>query len=435
MYSGFEKIGEHMYIRRALEPVVERYAEHFKIVVVTGPRQVGKTTMLRHIMERQKAEQGIQRDYVTLDNAAVRELAQRDPALFLQRYRPPILIDEIQKAPELLPYIKETVDMADGNGSFWLTGSQPLHLMKEVSESLAGRAGVVELLGLSNAELAGVPSEPFVPGEGYFRRRIATCEPFDVCEAYRRMAAGALPGIRALPDDLRAGGYESYIETYVMRDIRNLSQVGDELKFRRFITACAALTARPVVYADLARMADIDEKTAKTWLSLLVSTYLVKVVSPYANNLLKRLSKQPILHFTDTGLAAYLAGWDGPVTLERGAMSGQIFETYAFGEVCKSYVNAGLKPPVTFFRNNDKREIDLLLDKDGVLYPVEVKQTAAPRPDDTKNFRAIDPVASDAVPPELAPLKRTIGAGCVLCMATDTYPVNSRAWAFPVWAV
>lgn len=172
----------------------------------------------------------------------------------MQRNKPPILIDEIQKALELLSYIKEAVDAADGTGSFWLTGS--------------------------------------------------------------------FPGIRALPDDLRAGGYESYIETYIMRDIRDLAQVGDELKFRRFMTACAALTARPVVYADLARMADIDEKTAKTWLSLLASTYLVKVVSPYANNLLKRLNKQPILHFADTGLAAYLTGWDGPVTLERGAMSG-----------------------------------------------------------------------------------------------------------------
>jgi len=236
-------------------------------------------------------------------------------------------------------------------------------------------------------------------------------------------------------DDIRAGGYESYIDTYIMRDIRDLAHVGDELKFRRFMGACAALTARPVVYAELARLADVSEKTAKAWLSLLVSTHLVKVVQPYANNLLKRLNKQPIMHFTDTGLATYLTGWDGPETLEKGALSGQIFETFAFVEVYKSYLNAGRKPPVTFFRSNDKKEIDMLLDLDGTLYPIEVKKTAQPQGSDTKNFGAIDPVAAEEVPSDYAQLKREIGVGTVLCMTQDAYPVNRRAWAFPVWAI
>ena len=285
-----------MYITRALEPLVRRYSEHFKVVVVTGPRQVGKTTMLNHLME-EDASEGIERAYVTLDNTAILQTAKEDPALFLQRYRPPVLIDEIQKAPELLPYIKEIVDASNQTGTVWLTGSRPFHLMKEVSESLAGRVGVIEMLGLSGAEISGVPSEPFSPGQDYFVHRVTASNSYNVIEAYDRICAGSLPGIRSLPDDLRAGAYESYLDTYIMRDIRDLSQIGDELKFRRFMTACAALTSKPVVYAELARIADIDEKTAKTWLSLLVSSYIVKIVEPYANNLLKRLSKQPVMHF------------------------------------------------------------------------------------------------------------------------------------------
>lgn len=423
-----------MYIKRALESVVRRYSEHFKVVVVTGPRQVGKTTMLRHLMEEDAAS-GIERAYVNLDNTAILQTAKEDPALFLQRYRPPVLIDEIQKAPELLPYIKEIVDSTGLTGTVWLTGSQPFHLMKEVSESLAGRVGVIEMLGLSGAEIADVESEPFSPGQDYFVRRVGMSKPYDVIEAYERICAGSLPGIRALPDDLRPGGYESYLDTYIMRDIRDLSQIGDELKFRRFMTACAALTSKPVVYAELARIADIDEKTAKTWLSLLVSSYIVKVVEPYANNLLKRLSKQPIMHFLDTGLAAYLTGWTSPRALEAGAMSGQIFESYVFGEVYKSFLNAGRRAPLHFFRNNDKKEIDLLLESDGTLYPIEVKKTASPSKKDARNLGVLDPVASDDVPAALSSLKRTIGMGAIICMAQDTFPVGERAWAFPVWAV
>ncbi len=220
-----------------------------------------------------------------------------------------------------------------------------------------------------------------------------------------------------------------------MRDVRDLAQVGDELKLRRFMGACAALTSKPIVYAELARIADIDEKTAKTWLSLLASSYLVKIVRPYSNNLLKRLNKQPVMHFTDTGLAAYLSGWHSAETLELGAMSGQVFETYAFNEMCKSYLNAGLRPPVTFFRNNDKKKIDLLLEKNGGLYPVEIKRTSSPRKNDVKNFPALDPVASPDVPAEFSSLKREIGMGAVVCMSSDTFPISQRAWAFPVWAV
>ena len=412
-----------MYIDRALEPIVQRYSEHFKVVVVTGPRQVGKATMLRHLAEQDETR-GIARSYVSLDNTALRLAAKEDPELFLQRYRPPVLIDEIQKAPELLPYIKLFADVSDEPGRYWLTGSQPLHLMREVSESLAGRAGIIEMLGLSNAEIAGRTSMPFDPSPEYFTGRVVDMPSYDVREAYRRIAAGSLPAIRALPDDLHAGGYDSYIDTYVMRDIRDLAHIGDELKFPRFMAGCAAFTSKPVVYAELARIADIDEKTAKTWLSLLASSYLVKIAQPYSNSLLKRLSKQPIMHFTDTGLAAHLSGWRSAESLEFGAMGGQVFETFAFGEVYKGYLNTGLRPPLTFFRNNDKKEIDLLLEKDGRLHPVEVEKTASPNRKDIRNFSAIDPVSAEDAPSDLLALKREIGMGAVLCMASDAYPIG-----------
>lgn len=423
-----------MYIKRALEPLVRKYSENFKVVVLTGPRQVGKTTMLKHLMAADE-QTGIRRAYVSLDTGAMQSLAKDDPALFLQRYKPPVLIDEIQRAPELLPYIKEAVDSSEEKGLFWLTGSQPLHLMKEVSESLAGRAGIIEMLGLSNAEMAGIESTPFCPGKDYFVERVSHSKAFGVTEAFERIHRGSFPGILAVDSDLMAAAYDAYIDTYIMRDIRDLAQVADELKFRRFMCACAALTSKPVVYAELARIADIDEKTAKAWLSILVSTYLVKIIPPYSNYLIKRLSKQPIMHFTDTGLAAHLAGWSSAAALEIGAMSGQIFETYVFGEIYKSYSNSGKKPPLYFFRTNKQKEIDLLLEKDGVVNAIEVKKTAEPSKGDIKNFNAIEPAAADGVPSELEAFKREIGMGAVICMANDTYPISNNAWAFPVWAI
>lgn len=423
-----------MYIKRALEPVVRSYSEHFKAVVVTGPRQVGKTTMLKHLME-EDAQNGIERSYVTMDDTSIRMAATSDPALFLQRYTPPIMIDEIQKAPELLPYLKIALDETDQNGSYWLTGSQPFHLMRHVSESLAGRVGIIEMLGLSNAEIDGIPSKPFEPSADYFLDRIKTAEPFGVKEAFNRIISGSLPAIRSLPEELRAGAYESYLETYIMRDIRDLAQVADELKFRRFMSACAALTSRPVVYSELARLADIDEKTAKAWLSLLVSSYLVKIVPPYTNNLLKRLTKMPIMHFTDTGLAAYLAGWSSAETLELGAMSGQIFETYAVSEIYKSYVNAAIRPSLFFFRTSNQKEIDLLLEKDNMLFPIEVKKSASPSKGDARNFSALKPLSERNESNDASNMKRQIGMGTVVCLAQDSFPLSDDVWAFPLWAI
>ncbi len=423
-----------MYIKRALEPIVRRYSDNFKAVVVTGPRQVGKTTMLKHLMEEDR-KHGIERSYVTMDDTSLRMIAKNDPALFLQRYEPPVLIDEIQKAPELLPYIKMALDDTEQNGIYWLTGSQPFHLMRHISESLAGRVGIIEMLGLSNSEIAGIESIPIETNTQYVMDRVKVAKPFGLNEAFDRIISGSFPAIRALPQDLRSGAYESYLETYIMRDIRDLAQVADEMKFRRFMSACAALTSRPVVYSELARLSDIDEKTAKSWLSLLVSSYLIKIVPPYTNNLLKRLTKMPVMHFTDTGLAAYLAGWTNADTLERGAMSGQIFETYAYSEICKSFVNAAQNASLFFFRTSTQKEIDILLEKDNMLFPIEVKKGASPVKHDAKNFSALKPLEEIRESNEASLSKRDIGTGTIVCLSNDTYPVSEDAWAFPVWAI
>ncbi len=245
-----------MYIHRAQEALVRKYSEYFKVVAITGPRQVGKTTMLRHIANEES--KGVQRTYVSLDNFAQRELAKSDPELFLQRYRPPVLIDEIQYAPELLPFIKMLVDGSEHTGQFWITGSQPFHLMKSVSESLAGRVGIIEMLGLSNSERTGIDSAAFLPSPAYFESRANQMPQLNSAQVFDRIWSGGFPGIATLPSEMRPAAYDALIDTYLMRDIRDLTQVADELKFRRFLIAVAALTARPVVYAELARIADID---------------------------------------------------------------------------------------------------------------------------------------------------------------------------------
>lgn len=357
------------------------------------------------------------------DNTPLLQTAKEDPARFLQRFRPPALIDEIQKAPELLPYIKMTIDESGTYGLFWLIGSQPLHLMKEVSESLVGRIDVIEMLGLSNSKISGITSEPCEPGADYFIRRTASAKPYGISKTYERIYTGSLPGISALPKDVRGDGSESHLDTHIMHDIRDLAQIDDKLKFRRFVATCATLTSKPIVYAELTRLADINQQTAKTWLSFLMSSYPVKVVEPYANNLLKRLNRQPIMHFLDTGLAAYLAGWSCTEALELGAMSGQ-YSKRSHSEKCTKAFST---------QENDRRCISL----ESTIrrrWTSSWNKTAS-RAKDTRNLGSIDPVTADEVPKDLTAFKPEIGMRCILCMINDTFPVTSHAWAVPIWSV
>ena len=404
-----------MYISRQLEQVVLRANEMFSVLVVTGPRQVGKTTMLEKL-----AEGG--RSYVSLDSPIQREMAINEPDLFLQRFPPPVLIDEFQYAPGLLPYIKIQVDKHKRNGDYWLTGSQMFHMMKQVSESLAGRAAIIPMQGLSNSEIESVPGGQFTGDPSEWFTRAKTRKIRNLKEVYQRIFTGSMP--RAYSGAFDHGlFFSSYIDTYLLRDVRDLKQVGDEMAFLRFMTACAARTGGLLNYANLAKDTGISAPTAKQWLSVLVAVGLVVLVDPYFNNALKRIVKSPKMYFMDTGLCAYLTRWGLPETLEASAMTGQFFETYAVSEIIKSYYNAGKRPPVFYYRDADQKEIDVVIEADNVLYPFEIKKTASPDSGAIRHF------------PALQRVNKEIGAGGLICMVDSVYPIDSTNYYVPVWLI
>ncbi len=422
------------YIHRAAEDTAKEISGMFPVLLVTGPRQVGKTTMLRKLAEEEQAA-GIHRNYVTLDDPDVRFLAKNDPALFLQRYKPPVLIDEIQYATELLPYIKIHADSTHKPGDIWITGSQVFYMMKNVGESLAGRVGIMNLLGLSDAEIYGEESAPFRTDGSWLTERVAKKKPRDLNEIYRRIFLGSMPEMYTNEHMNPETYYRSYVSTYLQRDIHDLTQVADEMQFFNFLTVAAAHTAKPVVYEELAAAAGITAPSAKKWLCLLVSSHIIALVQPYHNNALKRVVRMPLLHFLDTGLAAYLLKWGNPEALEVGAMSGAFFESFVFSEIYKSYLNNGIEPPIYYYRDKDKKEIDLLLFYDNTLFPIEIKKSASPGKSAIKNFHVLDPVADPGRFEGMESLKANIGTGSVICMASDLLPIDRKNWCVPAWLI
>ena len=417
-----------MYIKRAVEETVINVSRVFPVMLVTGPRQVGKTTLLKQLAEEN-------RKYVTLDDPDVRYLAKRDPALFMQRYTPPVLIDEIQYATELLPYIKMNVDASGHKGDFWITGSQVFRLMQNVSESLAGRVGIINLLGLSDAEIYGYKSEPFITDSERLMKRLEITKARGLNDIYARIFRGSMPELYADEYMDWETYYRSYVDTYLQRDIRDLAQVADEMDFYRFMTVAAAHTARPVVYEELANEVGISSPTAKKWLSILLSSHIVALVQPYSNNVLKRVVKMPLMHFLDTGLVAYLLKWGNPEALEKGAMSGAFFESYVFSEIYKSYLNAGKEPPIFYYRDKEQKEIDLLLYQDGTLFPIEIKKAASLGKAAIKSFHVLNPVQEPEKFGAVNEMKTNIGQGSVICMATDFLPIDEKNWFVPVWMI
>lgn len=417
-----------MYIKRAIEETVIKVSKMFPVMLVTGPRQVGKTTLLQKLAEAD-------RTYVTLDDPDVRFLAKRDPALFMQRYNPPILIDEIQYATELLPYIKMYVDTTKRKGDIWITGSQAFRLMDNVSESLAGRVGIINLLGLSDAEIYGYKSKPFTTSSDYLMERIGNTKEKSLNDIYARIFKGSMPELYADENVDWETYYRSYVDTYLQRDIRDLAQVADEMDFYNFMTVVAAHTSKPVVYEELANAAGISSPTAKKWLSILVSSHIIALVPPYHNNVLKRVVKMPLMHFLDTGLAAYLLKWGNSEVLEKGAMSGAFFESFVFSEIYKSYLNAGKEPPIFYYRDKEQKEIDLLIYQNGTLSPIEIKKASSPGRAAIKNFNVLNPVQEPDKFGNIDELKINIGTGNVICMARDLLPLDEKNWYVPVWMI
>ena len=415
-----------MYIKRACEETIRNISKTFPVLLVIGPRQAGRSTVLQHLADKN-------RTIVTLDDLAIRNLAKTDPAMFLQRYQPPILIDEIQYAPELLPYIKMSIDQSKHNGDFWLTGSQAFHLMKNVSESLAGRVGIVNLLGLSTNEIKKNDFEVFDNHPKVLLEKIKRRKPMLSNEVFQRIWKGSMPRLYDNMDVDRELFYSGYLTTYIQRDIKELTQVADELQFMKFMIAVAARTARPLIYQEIADEVEISVPTVKRWISILVSSHIIALVEPFHNHRLKRMVKMPLIHFLDTGLCAFLLKWNTPEVLESGAMAGQFFESYVFSEIYKSYLNQGKIPPVYYYRDKQKKEIDLLIEANNMVYPLEIKKSADPGNQAIRNFHVLEPLESDAE--KYSDLKTNIGYGSVICMANDLLPIDQKNWIVPVWLI
>jgi len=420
-----------MFYERTIKDTIKNVSETFPVLLVTGPRQVGKSTLLESLMEPGRKK-------VSLDNPTIRAMAKSDPELFLQRYAPPVLIDEVQYAPELFPYIKIIVDERKQKGDFWLTGSQMFKMMESVTETLAGRAGIVPMLGLTNSEINGQQFPPFEVNPEALIKRLSAVKPMSVSDVFERIYKGSMPLIHQDANVNLQIFFESYLDTYISRDIRDLEQVANETAFMNFIKVVAARTATVVNYEALANEVGISAPTAKNWLSLLVSCGIVVLIQPYSNNALKRVLKSPRMYFLDTGLCAHLMGWGSPTVLENSSMSGEFFETWVVSEIIKSYYNAGKRPPLYYYRDTNKKEIDLIIYQDGTVYPIEIKKGSSPQ-GATKNFSVLDPIENE--PDEndrfegTAHLKTKIGTGAVVCLASDILPIDKKNWYIPAWLI
>lgn len=405
-----------MYISRHMEKQIIEASKYYPVVMVCGQRQVGKSTMLHHISEAE-------RRYVTLDDGNARRLAENDPALFFETYGFPLLIDEFQRVPSLLLEMKKIVDRRalageNNNGMFWLTGSQKFKMMKNVSESLAGRVAVFDMSSLSAAEIEERECGMFRPEISAVRERLQYAKSKNIRQVYEDIFRGGMPKLRTT-DLERDRFYTDYVNTYMERDIRDLAQVGKLSEFYDFLVYMAARTGQELKYEDIAATIGISAPTAKSWVSILEKSGVIFLLRPYSANITKRLVKTPKVYFLDTGLAAYLCRWPTAETLENGAMDGAFFETYVVSEIVKSYYNAGKTTDIFYYRDIDKKEVDLLIAEGNKLYPIEIKKAKAPSNPD-KNFSV------------LKRLKMEMQPGLILCMSDELIPYNRETWYCPV---
>lgn len=397
------------YIHRTLERKFLKMSSFFKAVLVTGARQVGKTTMLKHLAENEN------RTYVSMDNQMARALAKTDPVLFFQTYKPPIIIDEIQKAPELFEQIKIMCDETDERGLFWLTGSQQYHMISNIRETLAGRIGILELYSLSKNETDNVIFQnelDFTLDCLLERQKVSGKN--DITDIFDHIWRGGMPAALDADEEQRQEYFNSYIETYLMRDVSEEGGITDTVRFRRFLNACAALTAEQVNYSTLAEAADISQPTAKAWLLLLESLGIIYLLKPFANNEIKRLAKTPKIYFCDTGLCAYLSMWLTRDTLMNGAASGHYFENYVVAELLKNYSYSQSKVNLTYYRDSNAKEIDVLIEENGRIHPLEIKKSANPNRREIKKYEVLEKTGMQT------------GAGGIICMCEEVIPINSR---------
>ena len=404
------------YIKRELERKFLHMSSAFKAVMVVGARQVGKSTMLKRLAEGQG------RTIVTMDDSQLRNFAQTEPKLFLQTFQPPILIDEVQKVPELFGSLKYVIDKNRHDGMYLLTGSQKFELMKGVGESLSGRISVIDLLGLSLREIKGDDfNKPFLPTQEYLLNR-KPLKKHDVREIWEIIHKGSMPALYENDQRDWEKYYSDYVNTYIERDVHSLTQIGDTLSFMQFMTALAGRTGELLNMESLAKDIGVSAPTIKRWLSILQASNVIYILQPFSLNTTKRVVKTPKVYFTDTGLVCYLCKWLTTETLINGAQAGNIFETYVVGEIIKSYYNAGREPNLYFFRNGDGQEVDIIFYENGKIYPLEIKKTASPNINDIKSIR----ILSNYFPTV------GIGEGGVICNADNVLPLGQGNKIIPL---
>ena len=398
------------YLKRQMEESILKASKTFPIVMVCGQRQTGKSTMLSHLMPKDMK-------YVSLDDDRARMLAKRDPEMFFEIYGDKLFIDEFQRVPSILINIKKIVDSKKENGQFWLSGSQKFVMMKNVSESLAGRVAIFDMLPLSFNEINLSIKEPFNPEIDVLKKRVNNKR--TIKEVFESIFIGGLPKYvleKGIDRDLY---FQSYINTYIERDISLLEQVGKLDEFRTFVTYMAANTAQELKYDSISKVVGVSVPTIKEWVTILERSGLIYILRPYSSNLSKRLVKTPKCYFLDTGLASYLTSWPNAETLLNGSSAGAFFETYVFTEILKGYVNAGKRPNIYYYRDVDKKEIDLLIVGPNCIYPIEIKMSKSPS-NPNKSLSVLNKFGMEIKP------------GLVICMTDELFPNSSDSWLCPI---
>ena len=408
------------YIERDLKSKIMALNKEYSAILITGARQVGKSTLFENIMKEMNSERNI----VTLDDLEERTLAKNDPAMFLKLHKPPVLIDEVQYAPELFSYIKIEIDRGAKPGSFWLTGSQAFRLMELAQESLAGRVAILRLAPLSQHESYGTGSvSPFTVDLEQLQKRKKTHSPASINEIYERIWKGGMPALISERYTDREVYYSSYIQTYIERDVSDLIKGVDKLLFHDFIRSAASRIGEVLNIHAIAGDVGINDDTAKRWLQVLEKSDIITLLRPYSNNALHRTIKTPKLYFFDTGLVAYLTKYSSPEILANGALAGHILENYVVIEIIKSYKNAAKDSLFWYYRDKDNKEVDMILESDGMLHPIEIKRSVNPGTELSGSFKILD--------------KATVprGTGAIICLRDELSAIDSNNLIVPVWYI
>lgn len=399
-----------MYNREA-ETIIKNINKTFKVLMVTGPRQVGKTTLLKKLKPDNM-------NYVTLDDEVLRKQAQEDPKLFLEEHPAPLLIDEAQYAPELFPYIKINVDNDDKMGKYWITGSQQFYLMKNASESLAGRVGIVNLNSFTYSEIVrNTKKNIFEP------TNIKKTKKININDVFEYIFKGGMPTLYNTEGILKDVYFQSYIDTYISRDVKQIMDIGNVEAFKKFIVSVASRVGEQLNYSALALDAGVSVPTSKSWLSILTSSGLVYLLEPYMSSELKRLTHQPKIVFMDMGLACYLSGWQSAKELQMSSNAGHYLESFIVGEILKSYNARGIRPNISYYRDKEKNEIDLIFYKNNKLYPFEIKKTASPNKSMIKNFKILEKT------------KKEISTGGIICFYDELMKLDENNYIIPISSV